>query len=229
VGKKLRLPLMSFPQLRETSYIDEILPEIIHIALLLQRFGYRRGIQLCEHLFAAINEISSATALPFASALTIDEQLHSTLTERLTAEGVLQELRSAFAPMQLFLDWPLGYLGFDDLEHELAVSQIKDCVGKILDKSETPACAALATVIYWYRAIGKLKYTNGIKPPDLNAIIEAPDSEAAAIARAHVRASVMAFWAMQVTEDPLDPKWAPSSWVQCFRLEGCHVNDQGHN
>lgn len=225
VGKKLRSPLMSFAQLRETSYIDEILPEIVHIALLMKKFGYRRGVQLCEHLFSAINDVSSVSVLPFASSLKIDEQFHSALIECLAAEGILLELRAAFAPMQLFSDWPLSFLGFEDLTSDVALSQIKVCVGNIIDKSETPACAALATVIYWYAAIGKLKYTNGVKAPDLNSIIEAPESEAAAMARAHVRASVMAFWAMQVTEDPLDRSWAPSFWLQCFRLDRCHVND----
>jgi hypothetical protein len=222
-GKKLKSPMASLLQIRSTSYIDDIIPEILHIAMIFRAYGYADGIGILEKFLTALKPYSEASSIPLISKLKIKNEDIGRFIADLEKEGVLEKLKIANGPFRLLESWPLKYLGYAPMEDEVALARLKDCVGSLLDKSKTPACAALAMVIYWQGASGKLHYVNGVKPPDLNAIIDRPGSDDAMMASAQVRAAVMAYWGLGMGEGGIDPDWAKEFWQQSFRLSPCKV------
>lgn len=223
VGKRLKSPLHSLPHLRETSYVDEVLPEIIHIAMMMDAYGYRDGIRLCESLFEAIKPYAEHSHMPFLSHLRVSEADAPKVVAALRETGSLTRIQIANAPLCILPEWPLSFLGQSHMERSEAISRLQGCVGRVLDKFETPACAALGMVMYWQGVSGKLFYVNGVEPPDLNAMISDPGSPAAQMAKSHVRASTMAFWGLEEDQGGIGRGWADKFWQECFKLAPCSV------
>ncbi|WP_066663027.1 MULTISPECIES: hypothetical protein [unclassified Sphingomonas] len=225
VGSRIRSSFLLQANFQETSYVDQILPEIVHIAMILQEFGYYDGIRLCEKLFTALGRHRDESSLPFVSNLAVGAEQAAEVLADLEGQGALTALQKANTPLCLLPSWPLRFLGAIDMERDEALATLTSCVDSILDKSHSPPCAAMATVMYWQGVCGKLHYSANVAPPDLNVMISDPSSAAAGKARAQVRAFMMAFGAMDGEHGTPKKDWGSTFWRECFRLSGCSYEE----
>lgn len=51
VGSTFIAPLNNLPKMKSTSFVDQILPELIWIGLINDNIGYIRGARLIERVF----------------------------------------------------------------------------------------------------------------------------------------------------------------------------------
>lgn len=223
VGNRLKSPLNTIPQLQNVSYIDEILPEIIHIAMILDAHGYADGIKLCISLFSKISPKLEKPDLPLVSALSkVSEDGWTEIADELDRDGDLARLKLANTPLSILIpQWPLRFIGSFQMDEPIAVSHLETCVGRHLDRHKTPACVVLATIMYWQGISGKLHFAQGLHVPDLNAIIDAPDSEEAKMASSEVRAFMMA--CMGFYKEEHGSQWAEDFWSEAMRLSPCRA------
>ena len=213
-------------QVQGVSYIDQIFPNIVHICLAHHNLGFRRGIELCENLFEVFDKFSAQPTPPYVEYF---EQFDSDASEAIKSEleeaGALDELRSAFTPLTHWMPtWPLGFLGADDVPDERALSQLEGCVAQYSNRRGHATAVALAMMMYWQGVSGKLKFVNGVEPPDLNALIAEPESEEGKMAAASVRAFSMAFFSG--FGDEIESDWCESFWWKAQQLGACRSFDE---
>jgi len=224
VGKRFIPPMKQLPMMNSTSYVDDMLPELIWIGLLNERVGYIRGARIIERVFLAVNNLKQEDQKGNFALISCFNSLTSEQKNELVAalrnDDVLEEIQNSIAPLVLlYNNCPLSFLGPPPniySENDL-VSFIKRCVGKTIDRYKTPAIVLYGAMLL-YRLVSKtIFFSSELDLPDFNAVINSPDSEEAKRAAGFMRANGLAEFGML----KLDNSWAKHFWDRNFELSPC--------
>lgn len=225
-------PLMQLPNLRETSYVNDMLPHVVWMSLLIQDHGKRDGIRYAFDLAKLAHEVhGSEKHFNFAicgsySHLTEDELAR--LVQRLTDEGRLDLYRQSLSPLvALHPTCPMAGLGLPGSLQERAtlIGCLRDAVDAILDRYENPAAIMHANVFGIRAATGGLFIADHIEMPDLDALVFNPESDAAKQAASFVRSSAMQEFSFD--EDEGYRVWPKAFWDANYRLDPCSLFEEG--
>src|SRR5262249_17895553 len=99
----------------------------------------------------------------------------------------------------------------DDLE------TIKKVVGQNFDRRSFESTITQAVVLYAEVVGGRLKYVEGVRPPNLESLFDDFESEQATAAAAHVRMSVNQVFMFH--ESKIGSAWANYFWNRGLELE----------
>jgi len=204
------------------SYIDEVLPEIILLGLLNDAHGYKRGADLSFKLREASSQSCEHSA-PIVSDLArfSRDEIQQTI-EALATAGALEPVREALTPFILLCPaHPLAGLGPAEMGRDVAMGHLKGCVGRLYDRYSTPACAAMANLYYVQACAGRLHIAQGMRVPDLDAIITRPDSDDALHASASVRMYAQSLVGRMREEQATD--WPDTFWNNCYQFSECDL------
>lgn len=227
-GKRFIPPMKQLPKLREHSYVNNMLPELIWLGLIHDRADYRFGARTLE----IVVEITKGMPVPeksFNYALQIayadlSNDVKSTIIRHWDQEGMLETIRDAIAPLVLLYDGSsLAFVGppSNVLSEEALIHRISNSVANHLDKTETPGIVLHGALLLTRLMAGKVKFMQHIEIPDLNAVIDEPDSDEARKAAAFMRAYAGSEWGM--LEVPND--WARHFWNRNAELSDCELPD----
>ena len=233
VGKRFVPPLMQLNMNTSISYVNDMLPELIWIGLLNDKVGYVRAARVLEKIFSFAEDIKDPKqngnfALISTFNLLNDEQKNS-LREKLNNEGNLELLQNCIAPLTLLYEnCPLSFLGpptyvFTDGK---LVFAIKECVGRAIDKYDTPGIVLHGAMLLSRLVTKKIKFSAEMDLPDFNAVIDEPDSEEAKKAAGFMRANALTEFGML----NIKPSWAREFWNRGVELSPCEfLHDKGRN
>ena len=221
-GKRFIPPMKQLPQMREYSYVNDMLPELIWLGLIHDRAGYRFGARTLEIVVEItkdmpIPEKSFNCALQIAYA-DLSNDVKSTIVRHWDQEGMLETIRDAIAPLVLLYDgFSLAFVGppSNVLSEEALINRISSSVANHLDKTETPGVVLHGTLLLTRLMARTITFAQEI--PDLNAVVDEPDSDEAQMAASFMRVHAGAEWAM--LEIPND--WARHFWNRNAELSDC--------
>ena len=141
VGSRFIPPMKQIPNMKSTSFVNQMLPELIWIGLINDNEGYVSGARLVEKIFLAVEGIEGTESKGnFAYASSYRKLLDgqkSVLVDKLNSLGVLDALRTYLAPLVLLYDeYPMRFIGPPStiISTEQLVGRISDCVEKHIDK-----------------------------------------------------------------------------------------------
>jgi hypothetical protein len=226
VGSKFIPPMMQFPNWNEISYINQILPEIIWMGLINDKYGYRSGINLSSKIATKAFELKETDKhINFTIASNfnlLSDKKKSELVHALTESYDISKYRDALLPLiALYQGFPLSFIGMSEKiwKKEELVAIMKKCVERHFNKYETPASIIQANVTYVRGSTGGLHFASHIDMPDLNSLLDDPESEKAKRAESFVRIGAMQeMMPMGVTRN-LD--WPKSFWNQSYKIDKC--------
>ena len=220
--------MKQLPQVREYSYVDDMLPELIWLGLIHEAAGYKFGARLLELVVEATSHRDDPQrAYNYAlqvSYAALSEETRSAILQRWEQEDMLDTIRDALAPLVLLYDGcALAFVGppSNVYSNTSLVARIKDCVGNHLDKYETPGVALHGAMLLTRLIAGSIEFAEHIDLPDLNAVFEKPGSDAARRAASFMRANAGAEWG--VLEVP--NQWAKHFWNRNAELSPCEPLD----
>lgn len=226
VGSKFIPPMMQLPNWSEISYVNQILPEIMWMGLLNDRYGYREGIKLASNFAKRAFELRETDKHINFTLVSNFNQLSSgkkaELLRGLEADSTLAQYRDSLSPLtRLYDNFPLSFIGQseDELSNVHLVDAIKVCIEKHIDKYETPSLIIQANVLHIRASTGGLKIALHIDFPNLNALIESPDSEEARRAAGFVRISAMQ--ELMPSGEQRSDDWSRSFWNQGYKIDKC--------
>ena len=231
IGKKLIPPLKSSAiPLREGDYTQEILPEIIWIVLIHEEIGQKKGIELVYKFVSLVND-SRETKEYFNFAISsnlyrLTNSEKEKLIKKLIDSGFYLEISNMLSPLIYFYkNSPFSFLSKEiDLtkyEEELLLNKLKRCIGNCFDRFQKSSVIAMANVFYVKALDGKIHYPSHINPPDLNILIENPDSEEANSVSAQIRNHMKTEFMMLEHMSNYNADWAKSFWNQSYKLDTC--------
>jgi hypothetical protein len=208
-GKRFIPPMKQLPGLREQGYVNDLLPELIWLGLIHDRRGYPFGARTLEAVVEVTKkwpqgETHRNYAMQSAYADLKDEQKEE-LIDTWKRQHLFEDIQHALAPLVLLYDgFSLAFVGPPSsvISQETLIARIKQCVGKHLNKYETPAIVLHGTMLLTRLLAGTIKFAAHIDIPDLNAVIERPESDEAKRAAAFMRASAIGEIGMlEITND----------------------------
>lgn len=224
MGKLFIPPMKQISVVRELSYIDDMLPELVWLGLIYDRLGYIPGTRFFEKIVSVVVEVAGEAQqrnyafLSHIGELNSDQRL--SFVKALSAEAMLEPLREYIAPLVLLYDdCPLAFIGPPDTVYakEELVNSIKTCVGRHLDKYDTPGTVLNATMLIARLVTGTIKFSKDTKMPDFNMIVDDPSSAEANLAAGFVRANALAEFGML----KIDNMWARSFWNKNIVISEC--------
>jgi hypothetical protein len=224
VGKRFVPPIMQLPMTVGTSYVNDMLPELIWIGLINERVGYVRGARIIEKVFLAVDarkekgQEGNYALMSSFNKLTTDQK--TAIAQALREEGVLDIIQNSIAPLVLLYDdCPLNFLGppTNTSSQEDLISIIKLCVGKTIDRYDTPGIVLYGAMLLARLVTRKIKFSADMDLPDFNSVIDSPGSEEAKRAAGFMRANALAEFGMMKAGNA----WAKHFWDKNFELSPC--------
>ncbi|MEP0821252.1 MAG: hypothetical protein HRF44_00245 [Ignavibacterium sp.] len=221
-GKRFIPPMKQITGMREQSYIDDLLPELIWLGLIHDRMGYRFGADLLETIIElSKNWLKSGAPINYAMQIAyggLSEEQKAEIVNEWRKREWLDDIQHALAPLVLLYDgFAMAFVGPPPsvITREGLILRIKECVKKHIDKYETPGVVLCGSLLLTRLMAGTITFARDIELPDLNAVVERPGSEEAKRAASFMRASAMTEMAM------LDP---PKYWPRYFWNRGAELS-----
>lgn len=226
---KVFLPpfLAEMGKLTPVRWLDDILPNILWIGILLDSLPEQRAVQIALKCAQEANRILSpekAKSFAFvAEYYGIDSDQAKRIREALSNEGVLIDLQSSLFPLvSLYSECPLGIL-FDDYAKEKyrvdldnSIDKVKRVVRNCLNRQGRPAMIAQTTAIYIMMVVGKLYIHEGSLLEKIEDIFGYPDTEESKRVASIVRATINAIKLIEKTSD-----WSAYFWRHGYEISIC--------
>src|ERR1017187_5533062 len=169
-GKKLIPPYVAaLGQPSHISWVDTIIPEVIWIGLLHEKFGQQQGIELALDLARAADKaIEQKGASFFAAAseyLKLNVEQKAAIIADLTASNKLTDIQRALFPLfHFYPSCPLNFLSLEEdiCEPSVALHCLKQILFDLFDKELKRTVFVQATVVYLAFVLGRLKVKEGL-------------------------------------------------------------------
>lgn len=227
VGKRFIPPMKQIPMSTSTSYVDDMLPELVWVGLINELVGYVPGSRILEKVFLSVDEIKEEGQQGNFSLMSsfkcLSAEQKTKLIDLLREHRVLDVIQDAIAPLVLLYDdCPLSFIGPLDsvYENEDLISRMKECVSKTIDKYETPGIVLYGSMLLARLVTGTIQFPADMDLPDFNAVINEPGSDEAKRTAGFMRASGLGEFGML----KIDPTWAKYFWDHNFDLSPCEFD-----
>lgn len=228
VGQKFIPPLMQLPNMKETSFRDNILPCLIWLSAIFLRNPDRQSVHyVIEFLIKCkgiLNDDKSPALVFLNNFDKLTAEQKGKISEGIEDQAMLNFIRESLVHQHHLLEgYPLGFL-FEDyvygVDREEALEHLKEDVSALLDRYTMHSTKVQTTAFVSMTATGNLFLSSAIDLPDFNSIFTAPDSDESKRVASFVRASINAGAGFQDAEGG-ENEWSKSFWSQCFDLEVC--------
>jgi hypothetical protein len=233
IGKRFVPPFIAaIGNLSEVSWVDQIIPQLIWIARLIDTFGFKKGVDHSLAIARIAKESADKEKTDWfgwlSSFSNLSEQQKSFIIEKLTAEGILDEISSAFSSFVTFYPaFPLLFLTTitpKDLGNDTVaeLEEIKQTLLNLYDRRSVFAMRVQATVIYLAFVNDFLKVAKGLALADFPEIENYPNTERSKEVAASIRATINSFAGL--VEDAGFNSWSNYFWNRGLEIEPCLSN-----
>jgi hypothetical protein len=208
------------------SYVNDLLPHVLWMSLLIARLGKREGIRhsfdlakLAHNLHVSDKHVNFAICGNYAK---LTQAEATAFLEKLDAQGTLSLYREALSPLlHLHPNCPMRALDLPAKldSRESLIERLRNAVDAILDRYGNPAAIMQANVLVIRASTGGLFFNKGIEIPDFDSLVHSPDSEAAQRAASFARSGAMQEFMPDETQEYMD--WPKVFWNANYKLDRC--------
>ena len=225
-GSKFIPPLMQLDNLQEVSYLNDALPNLIWMALVFDKFGYKTGVSLINQFVSIAYEQCKGETGNFSYLCyfsNLDISFKSKIYMELRSKSILHPLQDAIAPLScLFDNFPALFLKPDfKVDKSSLLPKLKLVMKNCIDRYSKMSTAIQVTTFYNLGTNGKLHIASHIDVPDPNSIFTDPDSEearrAASFGRNYINTE------LGFRKEDISKGWVREFWLQIYNLEKCEL------
>jgi hypothetical protein len=230
-GKRLTPPfLYKIGALSEVSWVTDIMPQVIWIAVAIDRLGFSEGVKASLELSRAAHEVHQTDHkvwfvwLSLFSKLSAEEWQRIKL--RLQEQRLLEPIMQTVGPLiSYYPECPLRLL-FDDQLHtsqdpEAQFQQYKSTLTELYSRRSVLSTRVQATVIYIALVLDLLRLAKTMALSELPEIEHYPDTERSRIVASSVRATINGL--LGVLSRETFSEWSTYFWNQGLKLEPCDI------
>lgn len=219
VKKKFIAPMNTIPQ-NGLYYFDEIVPEILWIAIIIHHLGISEAVRVLKDFAGICNDIVGNTILFNAAHISeyykLDDSQKELIVASSTQVGIIKPIVSSLASTLLkFEDCPLIFLSKNNIKGELNVSLLKSLLRSLHNSSTTNSVITLATSLYIHANSGRVCMPN--YGWNFDDVLDYPATDQSLYAASHIRSTHNAIFALNRGEYSF--KWQKTFWETCLLIE----------
>ena len=178
-GKRFIPPFLQLAPMTENRWLDDRVPELIWIALLIQLFGLKEGttIALCIAKAAANCDRTGKKAFAAASDyVELCDEHRRCIRSALSEAGMLHNASQGLATLiHNYTGFPLAFLANPASESSgSTLSDLKETIANISDRQSQAGIYAQAAVVYIFFVNDKLRVSHDSALANFPAIEEYP-------------------------------------------------------
>ena len=225
-GKRFTPPLLQHMSPTESRWIDDRLPELVWIALLIKAFGLKDGTAVAANVARAAAKCDQTSERAFAATSDYGELTDENkrcLRSALNADGMLDKVRRGLAALiRHYTEFPLAFLAERDEASQddsgSTLDDLKATIDHISDRESPAAIFAQAAVVHIFFINGRLKVPHSSVLANLPAVEDYPMTDESRRIAAAVRSLVTRLLTQDIPSD-----WRNSFWNQGRSLGPCEV------
>lgn len=223
-GSKFIPPLLHIlgGTMKESSYIDHILPEIIWTALLNEKYGIPETARLIHSICDSIKQIDSKENLIFQSRITTLSSVEKkNLIRNFEERSIISKLQTALHDF-IFL-YPKSQLSFifkkapSKLNDKNFITKYKSLLSQLIDRISVSAIFMQVLPIYSAVLLGKLKIAEGLALADIEALKDYPNTTRSQDVGASIRSALT----LIIVDEVIEPEL--TDWVKYFWNQGKEI------
>lgn len=228
IGKRFIPPLATL-NISEVSWVNQIIPQLIWIAILIDTFGFKKGVEYSLAIAQLARESVGQEKIDWFGWLysfsKLSEQQKSFIIQKLAAEGMFSEISSAFSAFaRSYPEFPLLFLATatsDDMKDGITIDleTFKETLLNLYDRRSIFAMRVQATVIYLGFANDFLRVAKGLALADFPEIEKYPDTDRSKEVASSIRATINSI--VGVVDDPEFNTWSKYFWNRGIEIEPC--------
>ena len=220
--KKLINPITALPMMQQMSFTADVFPELLWLALILDQFGYRRGIEVAIPFQIALYKRSKARLWYRTSTIAnLSKKRWSSIKDH--EEAFKANVESALAPIAVaYPALGMNFFATEGLATDEAVERLKRCVGRFSNRFDTPGCALIGGMLYLQAIVGRMQFPRELIE-GINSIVAKPGSDEAELASSMARATMLAMWP---ADRPVEGDWPKSFWRANRLLSPCEFSQK---
>lgn len=224
--KKKFIPPIKYrvPGLEEVYWTNDILPELIWIAIIKEKLGIKRSVEVISSFISdsfSVKMWNHPIDFAFISSFNLfNEQEKSLLYEKVKKFDYYNDLKEALNNFNsVYPKSPLRFLSEVKLKDidKIFILTLKKVITENFDRRSHGAMITQTIAYYALNKSGKVHYPKGFKHPDLNAIVNDFESENAKESLGMVRTEVSSSY-MMVSKN-FGKNWANYFWNQGVKIE----------
>ena len=225
-GKRFIPPILDQMPVSETNWIDDIVPELVWIALLIHAFGVQRGTAVALSIAKAAAVCDQTANRAFAAIgdyAELSANQKQCVRLALNSEGALGKARLGLESLiYYYAEFPLAFLANPDDLNEVpsrsTLDDLREAIDNIIDRQGHAGTFAQATAVYIYFVNNQLTVSPGLSLANLPAIEEYPRTDESRRVAASVRSAVSFLFKRDTSSD-----WRNSFWTQGRSLSSCEL------
>jgi hypothetical protein len=222
VGKKFIPPVMQWPGFREVNWVNDIIPELIWIAVLQKKLGYRIANEAMAELHTMYIDVCDTKYLHsfFSSYDALSKVAKESLKKKFGESKYFDKLFEGLKDIQYYYpEHPLQFLyeGHKIDESDVSIQVIKDSLKEILERRSEGGTIAQAAVLFNSMATGKFNAPAGSIFCEFGEIDNYPKTDKSRQLASSIRAVINAF--MSTENRNIDCEWGKSFWQKSFIIE----------
>lgn len=225
IGKRFITPINQYDKIKNHSYVNDTLPEIIWCGYVMDYIGDVKTYKVLEKMIIgierAIGERKITNYIFIRNYKSISEGHKKQIKEELDKMGILAILSNSLKVFNyLYPENPLSFLVdeiIDDSDHELCVEKGKKVTARYINRFELPAIKLIGLIMFSNMVDRTLKFSSKDQIPDLNKLIGNPSKEVVSHVGGHVRALTNSI----IASFNNDNSWCEYFWKRGIEIDGC--------
>ena len=222
-------PILQLGEFNGVNWLEEILPEIIWIGLLQNKFGLRLGNKLALQVSETTNELLSARGhkkwLATSSCYTeLSEEEKTEVKEKINKLGFLNHYEQAFSLFAfLYPKFPLAFLVSDrnDTENILDHSEFKIYLSSLYDRTNATTVFMQATAVDMAFQSGILTCSPQTSLAKFPEIANYPNTEISKKVASAILSTLNSFFGNK-NIFPSTDEWRKYFWNRGLQIEKCY-------
>ena len=226
IGKRIVPPLVEVrPPWNEIHWVDQLLPELLWIGLLIEEHGIETGAHVCAEVATAakpeleVLDQNAFLCLTSSFELFSRDQL-TRIREQLNSAHVLSDLQVALSPLCVaYPKCPLANLARGTGTLESAVAKIREVLPALFNRWDEAATFVQVHAVYMAFVQGCLFVSNHLSLANFPAVMAYPHTEESRKIASSCRGLVSILLFNKLNDSEMS--WPGYFWNRGLELEKC--------
>lgn len=219
VATNFQTPLNQL-NIQEITYVNRIVPEVIWILILNNKFGFKVGVDIGYAFFEVCSNLVQIDESPFYLSWfsNLNKTTCDNIKQELTKIGIYKDLSFALSDFcNVFPASPINKIFESKSYTESNIKYIKEVLIILYNKQEKDTVIALTNILYFLNRIGELKIVEGSPFDQINEVLNYPETLTSRTIANSVCATISLLFG-EISEKSIRV-WNSYFWNRCLEIE----------